>query len=47
MFSNLKPKTALFIDYSNIFYAKYTVGWYFDIEKLLEHCKTDTNVVFV
>ena len=47
MFSTLKPKTALFIDYSNIFYAKYTVWWHFDIENLLEYCKTDSNIVFV
>lgn len=47
MFSTLKPRTALFIDYSNIFYAKYTVGWYFDLEKLLEQCRNDNNIEFV
>jgi len=47
MLSNLLPNTALFIDYSNIFYAKYTVGWFFDVERLLEQCRNYENISFV
>lgn len=47
MLSSLPPKTAIFIDYSNIFYAKYTVGWFLEIEKFLEECRSNPNIVFV
>jgi len=47
MFSTFPPRTAIFIDYSNIFYAKYTVGWFLDIEKFLEACRANPNIVFV
>jgi uncharacterized LabA/DUF88 family protein len=47
MFSSLQSKTAIFIDYSNIFYAKYTIGWNFNIEALLQHCLANNNITFV
>ena len=47
MFSTLPPRTAIFIDHSNIFYAKYTVGWYLNIENLLEACRNNPNISFV
>lgn len=47
MFSNLKPKTAIFIDYSNIFYAKYTVWWHFSLENFLDICEKNENISFV
>ena len=47
MLSHLLQRTAIFIDYSNLFYAKYTVGWYLSIENLLEACRNNPNIVFV
>jgi hypothetical protein len=44
---NLLPNTAVFIDYSNMFFTKYTVGRYFDLENLLQWCDNQQNISLI
>lgn len=43
---NLKGKTAVFIDVSNIYYSQQTLGWEIDYQKVIKFFQLETKTVF-